>query len=68
MEKLFEQMEIVRQSGRTNMLDWRGVLHASRALNCPDLEAWFSDHVPNEYGRMVMVDFNDWKKRQSVAS
>lgn len=46
-----EQMEFIRQSGVTNMLDRRGVREAADFCGLEELVEWIDETPSKEYGR-----------------
>ncbi|QSO53129.1 DUF5049 domain-containing protein [Alicyclobacillus sp. ALC3] len=52
-KSVFQGLEAIRQSGATNMLDYRAVVQLANMLNNRDTVSWLMDHK-HEYVEGVM--------------
>lgn len=58
-ESVFAALEVVRQSGETNMLDRAGVYYSMIARELEEEAEFILEHKA-DYGKIVMVHFSDW--------
>lgn len=66
IDQLMNQLETVRQSGATNMLDFNGVMQAANDQRQYALVVWLSEHTTREFGTLIMVTFSNWKEEQDA--
>ena len=59
-ELIFEQLKQVRDSGKTNMLQWDGVYGITWDDNLYELMAWMEHHNSTEYFHMLTGEFSEW--------
>ena len=57
---IFEQLKKVRDSGKTNMLQWDGVYGATWDMQLYELMGWMEAHSDNDFFYLLTVDFSEW--------
>lgn len=63
-EVVFEQVHMIHRSRSVDILNYTAMVKAAWEFDCPDLIDWLGSHTLAEFGKLIMVGFNNWLYRR----